>query len=753
MRMKSSFRRGWVAALGGALLVASVAVGADTASAAPILTVGSLGPTTSAKLINRVNGGAANITVQVDAGTTPPTVLYPYAVGSTFEVKLTGVGKYNAGDPAATPPVAPFLEDLTTADAAKVQATWCANKIDADATTSPATPARAVLGPDISSAAGAAANCKDFTSFTVTASHSASTAGKVDTLTIAGTLDGLPAGRQCTTSAAAGFPLALPCLLVVSDVAAGGSSLSLAFPIANLTTVSVAGPMNATFTGPVARCVTVAPQPSVGCSSGRPTNVMAWGGAGFDPTLNDLDVAAYTAAIGALITAGGAATAAGAAYAAAQAALAACETTFGVGNCPTEANDVATTGAAAAAAAATAAAAQATVASYAGKSAGGVGAGAIALCTDSANPATCDSTKVALVPGLTGYAAGTADGSLAGAFVVATTPGDYHLRATYTKVTAIATAPFTTTVTQTYMTPFTVLGTPAATLDPAAGGATFGGTTFATLKVIGMEQNQPITVQVKDAAGLVLYSTTAKSNGYGKADVEGLPTDFPADKVFITSTTAGVGLTPLAIAPTTITRNVGACVDAATCATGVILTVDVLPGNLAMYIETNELALAEIDLASIDLADPTTWYPTGAPAVTELIQIGDFTGSNAGFLVTGAVTDLHGTTLATNLIPAVDVWWSGIACDASATAGSGNDPLGTVTAGADSEPPTDGTNGEDTPSPLADGSAEICTLAPDATTARAGGVFDLTLELFAGARPITAADSYTGMLVLTVAGN
>ncbi|MEY4175583.1 MAG: hypothetical protein RI900_2748, partial [Actinomycetota bacterium] len=682
MRMKSNFRRGWTAVLGGALLIASVSVGADTASAAPILTVASLGPTTSAKLINRVNGGATGITVQADVGTAPPTVLYPYSPGNTFEIKLTGVGKYNAGDATATPPVAPFLEDLTSADAAKVQATWCANLIDADATATPPTAARAVVGSDISSATGAAANCKVFTSFTVTPSHSLGTAGKVDTLTIAGTLDGLPAGRQCTTSSAAGIPLALPCLMVVSDVALGGSSLSLALPIANLTTVSVAGPMNATFTGPVARCVSLSPEPSVGCSSGRQAQVMAWGGAGFAPTSNDLDVAAYTADLTAVGVANAAATAAGTAYN----TCVANNGGVGVGE-PSCTAELATY----AAAGATLTAAVGTVAAYAGKSAGGVGAGAMALCTDSADSATCDNTKVSLVPGLTGYAAGTTDGSLGGAFLVTptTAPGDYHLRVTYTRVTATGNpASPTTTVTETYMTPFTVLGTPAAVLDPVAGGATFGGAAFATLTVTGMEQNQPLTVQVKDAAGLVLYSTTTKSTGYGKAVVEGLPTDFPADKVFVTSTTAGVGLTPLAITPTTITRDVAACVDAATCATGVILTVDVLPGNLAMYIETNELALAEIDLASIDLSDPTTWYPTGAPAVTELIQIGDFTGSNAGFLVTGGVTDLHGTTLATNLIPAVDVWWSGIACDASATAGSGNDPLGVVTAGIDSEPPT-----------------------------------------------------------------
>lgn len=761
MKVKSSFRRGWVAALGGALLVASVAVGAETASAAPILTVAILGPTTSAQLINRVNGGATGITVQADVGTTPPTVLYPYSPGATFEIKLTGVGKYNAGNAAATPPVAPFLEDLTTAEAAKVQATWCANKIDA-VTGPPAVAARAVVGSDINTAAGAAANCKAFTSFTVTGSHSASTAGKVDTLTISGTLDGLPAGTQCTTSAAAGFPLALPCMLVVSDVALGGSALSLALPISNLTTISVAGPMNlATFTGPVARCVSVSPEPSVGCSSGRPTQVMAWGGAGFAPTDNNLNVAAYTAAGGALQAAAAAATAAGAAATAAATAYNDCVTAnggVGVGesSCTTEAGAASTAAAAATTAAAAAGAALATFQGFAGQNTGGVAAGSLALCTDSANPATCDNTKVALVPGQPGYAAGNATGGLAGAFVVATaTPGNYHLRATYTRVTATGNpASSTTVVTQTQMTPFTVLGSPAATLDPAAGGATFGGTAVATLNVSGLEQNQPVTVTVKDVNGVVLETFTAKSDGYGRVKVENIKTDFPMQDVFVSSATANIGLTAL---PNTfkaaITRDVTICADAATCATGVILTVDVTPGNLAMFIETNELALAPIDLATIDLADPTTWYPTGAPAVTELIQIGDFTGSNAGFVVTGAVTDLRGSTLASNIIPKEDVWWSGVACDASATAGSGNDPLGVVTAGADSAPPTDGTNGEDTPSPLADGTAEICTLAPDATTARAGGVFDLTLELFAAARPITAADSYTGMLVLTVLGN
>ena len=311
MKSMSQSKRGLIAALGGVLLLASVAVAVTTATAAPIIS-GPLPSATAQQLINRVNGGATGLNVPVDIGTTPPTVFFPSSPGDTIDVTLTGVYKSEDGVTQSA---------LTSVEAAKVQASWCGNFVAADPAATPPTAARAVLGSDVSGAPGSYCKGPFSTAMTVTPSESVPGSGNFDKIRVQGALTGLPAGVSCTTSGAAGTPLAVPCLLLVSDAANGGSALTVALPIANITTLVAAGPIDlvklaASALDPrVDRCISAAPAASVGCSSGRATPAgallpiptaapkpIALGGAGFAPTANNLNPTALAAAYTALGT-------------------------------------------------------------------------------------------------------------------------------------------------------------------------------------------------------------------------------------------------------------------------------------------------------------------------------------------------------------------------------------------------------------------------------------------------------------------
>ena len=145
---------------------------------------------------------------------------------------------------------------------------------------------------------------------------------------------------------------------------------------------------------------------------------------------------------------------------------------------------------------------------------------------------------------------------------------------------------------------------------------------------------------------------------------------------------------------------------------------------------------------------PTTWYPESAPGAITQVIIGDMRGANAGFVITGSVSDLRGATQASNIIPAVDIFMQDDSvCDVYADAGEGNDPLGAITVGA-------GQVAQDNAgaSLLADGSQVFCSVAPDAD-GRAAGMFQLDASLVVAGRPITAVDDYVGLLTLTITGN
>ena len=189
------------------------------------------------------------------------------------------------------------------------------------------------------------------------------------------------------------------------------------------------------------------------------------------------------------------------------------------------------------------------------------------------------------------------------------------------------------------------------------------------------------------------------------------------------------------------------CKGTDTCNIGQLITVSVLPGNIEMNTDNPAVAIDPVDLSTIDITDPGTWYPESAPGAMGQVIIGDMRGGNAGFVVTGSVADLHGAAQASNVIPAVDVFVDdSIVCDVWADAGTGNDPLGVIAPGA-GQAPQDNQGA----SALADGSQEFCTVTPD-PTGRAAGMFQLDASLIVAGRPITAVDDYVGLLVLTVTG-
>jgi len=683
MKTLSMSKRGWVAALGGVLLAASVTVAAGaTAAAAVNVPLGNA-------LVNRVAGSTTNVTL-VNAGVGGN--VFPASAGATIDILFSSVTKADGSAVAA---------------ADGVLATWCGN---VNATTN-----EALTGSDIGGLAGIAAYCTPIPAGGLTATTTGSD------VEVTGTLSGLPAGSACRTSAqnvaAGGGPTIIPCVLVVANLA---QEVALSMPLVNVATAQVAGPLAApTYSAVVASCTSAAPAASKSCPSGRPTvgapgsagfRPVAFGGIGFAPTTNNLDVAAYTAALTAFGT---------------------CVAT-NLGDptpCGTE---------------------LAAVAAFAGRSTGGVAAGGAKLCSDKLG-ATCVSGD-GVQPLAAGYAAGSATGQIAGGFAVkpTTAAGAYYLHVTYQRVTATGNpASPTTTVTQTQIAPFTVLAAPSCTAaSPASGGV--GATT--SISCSGLEPYQAGTVDVLDANGLAVgVSTAVTSSSTGTASATGLAAQYPAANVKVTFATGGENGAAFSTTKAFDSTQVNSCADAASCAAALITTVTVLPGNIALFTDDPSFALNDVDLSTIDLSDNGTWYPLGDPATSPIVLIGDFTGSNAGFAITGAATAMQGAAVKANTIPAYDIWYGNINCavegDISGNASvAGNEPFGAITAGADSAPDMDS---DGAPSPLADGSADICSVAADAN-GREGGVFELQLDVQAAGRVNTAADDYAGLIILTV---
>jgi len=684
MKTLSMSKRGWVAALGGVLLAASVTVAAGATSAAAVDV-----PLSNA-LVNRVAGDAASVTV-MGYGVAGNT--FPATAGATIDIKFSSVTKADGSAVAA---------------ADGVLATWCGN---VNANTN-----EALTGSDIGGLDGIAAYCTPIPAGGLTATTTGSD------VEVTGDLTGLPAGSACRTSAqnvaAGGGPTIIPCVLVVANLA---QQVALSLPLVNITTAQVAGPLSLSsgYTAVTASCTSVAPAPSKGCPSGRPTvaaapaagfRPLAFGGIGFAPTTNNLDVAAYTAALTAFGT---------------------CVAT-NLGDptpCGTE---------------------LAAVSAFAGQSTGGVAAGGAKLCNDKLG-ASCVVGDGIVALGA-GYAAGSATGQVAGGFAVkaATPAGAYYLHVTYSRVTATGNpASPTTTVTQTQVAPFTVLAAPSCTNPaPAAGGV--GATT--SISCSGLEPYQAGTVEVLDANGLAVGTSTAvTSSGTGTASATGLAAQYPAASVKVTFATGGENGAAFSTSKAFDSTQVNACADAAACAAALITTVTVLPGNIALFTEDPSFALNDVDLSTIDLSDNETWYPLSEAATSPIVLIGDFTGSNAGFAITGAATAMQGAAVKANTIPAYDIWYGNIVCEVEGELSgnasvAGNEPFGVITAGADTAPDMDS---DGAPSPLAEGEADICSVAADAN-GREGGVFELTFDVQAAGRVNTAADDYSGLIILTV---
>ena len=76
----------------------------------------------------------------------------------------------------------------------------------------------------------------------------------------------------------------------------------------------------------------------------------------------------------------------------------------------------------------------------------------------------------------------------------------------------------------------------------------------------------------------------------------------------------------------------------------------------------------------------------------------------------------------------------------------GNDSFGVITAGGDMTPDMDS---DANPSPFADGSADLCSVAADAN-GREGGLFELQFDVQAAGRVNTDADDYAGLIIITV---
>ena len=583
-----------------------------------------------------------------------------------------------------------------------VLATWCGN---VNANTN-----EALTGSQVSSLAGIGAYCLPLSgpgSLTATTTVNSTTGeGAVE---VTGTLSGLPAGAACRSSAAnvaaGGGPVVIPCVLVVANLA---QAVALSLPLVNITTAQVAGALAApTYSAVVSECSSAAPAPSRGCPTIRPTtglpgtagfHPVAFGGIGFYKVLNNALNPANPA-------------------------------TWVSGN-----------------------------------ELGVVKAGDVSICTDKAGTSCATTGLSALGAAYASATAGSPVGQIGGGLTITATPGDYFLKIKYTHyaltadLSGVALAihtPIGATggvlafFEQTQMAAVKVLAAPACgNLVPTSGGV--GATT--SISCTGLDPYQAGTVEVLDGNNFQLSSTDVTSSSAGEASASSLAAQYPAAKVKVTFAHGGESGAAFTVTKNFDSTAVSACSDAAACSAALITSTTVLPGNVALFIDDPTFALDNVDLSTIDLSDSATWYPL-SPAVTSPVYlIGDQTGSNAGFAVTGAATDMHGATVKANTIPATDIWASNIACDVygalntANTPTPGNDSFGVITAGGDMTPDMDS---DANPSPFADGSADLCSVAADAN-GREGGLFELQFDVQAAGRVNTAADDYAGLIIITV---
>lgn len=578
-----------------------------------------------------------------------------------------------------------------------------------------------LVGADISSLAGVQANCKDIADAATNLSSDASGNVLVNI-----TLDGLPAGKTCGTGGV------IPCLLIVSNLS---QTVSLALPVVNVTATSVQGPASlypAVCNGGAA--------PPAGCPSGRTstlatfsTHALIYGGLGFIPSSNNFAPSVLaTYAAGRNVT---------------SVTQTVCNDSLGaVCNAGSTGNlslDV--------------------------SSAPSLFSVLTALGDPTCTPSSCGGGTVAPVgvsaSGQLGGAIVVTGGGLGNKFLKTTAQHLVVVPATAVTCPAgftdisVAFGPlpgltFTIicSITQTQYAQIRVLGTAAAVLSQGTPAAPVSATnpiiphTPQTLDGHDFDARSAVTLQLLDPANNNLGGATAlTTDGIGaftNAFTAGA-LDQPANKLKITGVQDG--------APVTITIDLSAlqdpsyCAGADACSAGDIITAAVAPGNVELWTQDAAVDIAAVDLSGIDVRDDTTWYPLSASSAVPQVIIGDMRGQNAGFTITASSSDLIGSIPA-NIIPKMDVYIDGdTTCAVYDKAGDNNDPLGVVNSDTGTTP--DSSAG----SALQDGSQTLCTVGPDAN-GRAAGMFQLDFNVLVAGRPITAVDSYTGLLTLTITG-
>ena len=249
--MNISTRKGrWAAAIGALLVASSVAVVTASQSASA---VGAL-PVTA---VSRLSGDITGPGVLFNNGGD-----WPFTAGQTLDVTFPGVVKV---DPATGLPSTTLVQ---TGDG--VLATWCGNF-------NGATP---LLSSDVGGLAGIVANCASIgddpaTPAVETAQFSVAVDNATGSITVTGTIAGLPAGRTCQPAGGV-----IPCLLIVANTT---QTVALAMPLVNVATVQTGGPLNpatlATTPALYSNCTpTTAPPKS--CPSTRALAPTALGGLG-----------------------------------------------------------------------------------------------------------------------------------------------------------------------------------------------------------------------------------------------------------------------------------------------------------------------------------------------------------------------------------------------------------------------------------------------------------------------------------------
>ena len=356
-------------------------------------------------------------------------------------------------------------------------------------------------------------------------------------------------------------------------------------------------------------------------------------------------------------------------------------------------------------------------------------------------------------------------GNIGGVFTISdvggVTTGDKFLQVTgqyYLYTGDVCPAAFTTfatgicSITQTHYASIKILTAPTPPVFSPSSGAPG---TVGSITGSGYEPRANVAIQRRDVNGNAFGTPmTSAVDGVGNLNFA-FPAgalDYPVVDIVLTVIDAAYGAATYTSPPVAFdsAAAIAFCSATDTCNAGQLITTAVLPGTVQLFSGDAVVDIEPVDLSTIDITDPESWYPLSAPGPMTSVIIGDMRGANTGFVVTGSVADLRGATQSSNTIPAADVFVAdgSIVCDIYADAGEGNEPLGVVSVGVTADPQADIPGA----SPLADGSQEFCTLLPDAT-GRAAGMFQLDAALQIAGRPITAVDDYTGMLVITITGN